>query len=602
MAYDIRHSRFVCGVGLCLLCGLLLLSSCRTSKRNAAQEQQTVAVVAQDPAQKYFFLEANNQLRQKNYSAAYDLLEHAALIDPNSPDLLIGQATYRFFLGDDSTGIEMLQQAVDLDTTYIPAKQALVNVYMQNNDMEAALPHLETLARLRPKNSEQLSQLATAYIDLNMYEDAIKTLDRIEVLEGKMSSLSFRKYSLYKALKKDKKAYEELESLSKEYPHEMSYRLAIGDQLLEDDRIDEARKVFDQVRRLEPDNEMLKLSMLSLYRKTGEQQLLAEMQDSILYGEHTSPELRASLMRDIVASEMHGDSVDKVHIDSMFRRLDEAFPRELEMLKLRAAYFAAYDSENDSDFVDIMDRVLELEPENTQALFYLLQYYAEHRNFERLENICRRGVLTHPDELLCHFYLGVAFYQQDKKAEALAALQEGILQKTENSRPAMVSELYSIMGDILHEMERVDEAFAAYDSSLVYQNDNASCLNNFAYYLSLREDQLDRAEEMSYRSIRLEPNNKTFLDTYAWILFVKGRYSEAKIYMDRVCPPDEADSVLLDDQYISGVVFEHAGDIAAMNGQMDEAVRFWTLAQQSGGTGLSAVLPRKIKQKKYIKE
>ena len=103
---------------------------------------------------------------------------------------------------------------------------------------------------------------------------------------------------------------------------------------------------------------------------------------------------------------------------------------------------------------------------------------------------------------------------------------------------------------------------------------------------------------MSYRSIRLEPNNKTFLDTYAWILFVKGRYSEAKIYMDRVCPPDEADSVLLDDQYISGVVFEHAGDIAAMNGQMDEAVRFWTLAQQSGGTGLSAVLPRKIKQKK----
>jgi tetratricopeptide (TPR) repeat protein len=151
-------------------------------------------------------------------------------------------------------------------------------------------------------------------------------------------------------------------------------------------------------------------------------------------------------------------------------------------------------------------------------------------------------------------------------------------------------------------MGRDTDAFAAYDSCLTYQSDNASCLNNYAYYLSLEDRDLDRAEEMSYRSIRLEPDNKTFLDTYAWILFMKQRYSEAQRYIDRVCPPDSTDSVLLADESISGVVFEHAGDIAACNQQMEQALRFWTLAQKAGGSGLTAVLPKKIKLKKYIRD
>ena len=82
---------------------------------------------------------------------------------------------------------------------------------------------------------------------------------------------------------------------------------------------------------------------------------------------------------------------------------------------------------------------------------------------------------------------------------------------------------------------------------------------------------------------------------------MKERFSEAQIYIDRVCPPDTADSVLINDEGISGVVFEHAGDIAACNGLMEQAVRFWILAQQAGGNGLTALLPKKIKLRKYLR-
>jgi len=536
----------------------------------------------------------------ENHSGAFDLLCHAYDICPDAPEVLYDLALYRLALRQDSLAERLFVRAAALDPQNTYYKEALASFYLQRRRTEEALPQLETLATLQPKRTDVLSQLVTIYSNLDRPADAIRTLDRIELLDGKMASVSYRKFALYKSMEKEQEAFAELESLCEEYPHEMSYRLAIGDQLLTAGRIDEAEKVYDEVRRTEPDNLGLKLSMLELYRQTEQDSLFRATRDSLLYAPKTESDTRAALLRDLISSEMKDDSIGRQRVEQAFARLDEAFPQDLALLQLRAAYLATYDKSNDSAFVAVMDRVNELEPANTQALFYLIQYYAEHQDFEHLENICRRAVLTHPEELLCHYFLGVALYQQDKKREALAAFRAGIVQKNEDSRPAMVADLYSVMGDILHEMGSEREAYAAYDSCLVYQDDNVQCLNNYAYYLSLQETDLDRAEEMSYRTIRLQPNNKTYLDTYAWILFMKQRYSEAQIYIDRVCPPDSADAELLADPEISGVVFEHAGDIAACNGNLDQALRFWQLAQQAGGNGLTALLPRKIKLKKYI--
>ena len=538
----------------------------------------------------------------EHHVEAFDLLEHCYAISPDVPEVLYDLAIYRFYFHQDSLAMKLLKRASALDPENTFYQEAIATYYLNRQDTEHALTYLEALSALQPNRSDVLAKLVRAYMTLDRNEDAIHALDRIEVLEGKLASVSYQKFGLYKQLGLEKKAFAELESLCKEYPHEMSYRLAIGNQLLEANRVDEALKVYEQVRKIEPNNPTLRLSMLQYYRYTDQDSLFTVLRDSLLYEPKTDSEVRVALLRDLIAEEIKGDSTGRQRIVATFDSLGTLLPKDLDLLQLRAAYLATYDQKNDSDFVAVMDRVNELEPANTQALFYLIQYYGEHKDFQRLEDLCRRGVLTHPEELLCHFYLGVALYQQDKKTEAMKAFQDGIVQKTDESRPAMVADLYSILGDLYHEMGRDREAYEAYDSCLTYQSDNASCLNNYAYYLSLEDRELDKAEEMSYRSIRLNPDNKTFLDTYAWILFMKQRYSEAQHYIDRVCPPDTTDSVLLADDAISGVVFEHAGDIAACNGRMEQAVRFWTLAQQAGGEGLSAVLPKKIKLKKYIKK
>ncbi len=147
------------------------------------------------------------------------------------------------------------------------------------------------------------------------------------------------------------------------------------------------------------------------------------------------------------------------------------------------------------------------------------------------------------------------------------------------------------MGDILHEKGRNDEAFQAYDSCLQWKPDNTAALNNYAYYLSVENKNLTKAEQMSYKTIKAEPENSTFLDTYAWILFQQKRYEEAKIYIEQAIRSDST---------LSGVVKEHAGDIYAQTGDMEKALDYWQQSLKGGNE--SATLKKKIQLKKYIAE
>ena len=135
----------------------------------------------------------------------------------------------------------------------------------------------------------------------------------------------------------------------------------------------------------------------------------------------------------------------------------------------------------------------------------------------------------------------------------------------------MASDFYSIMGDLYHIKKMNTEAYAAYDSALVYKPDNIGALNNYAYYLSVERKDLDKAEEMSYKTVKAEPTNNTYLDTYAWILFEKGKYVEARIYIDQA---------LQNGGDTSSVVVEHGGDIYFHNGEPEKALEYWKKAEK----------------------
>ena len=196
----------------------------------------------------YLFQEASKMKLQEHHSEALDLLRHCYAIAPDAPEVLYELALYELYFRHDSLAIDLLEQATQLDPRNTFYKEALATYYLNRVQTEKALPYLEAIAELRPTRSDVLAQLTRIYTNLERQEDAIRALDRIELLEGKMPSVSYQKFALYKRMGKEEKGFEELESLSREYPHDMTYRLAIADQLLEADREAEALKIYDEVR------------------------------------------------------------------------------------------------------------------------------------------------------------------------------------------------------------------------------------------------------------------------------------------------------------------------------------------------------------------
>ena len=249
-----------------------------------------------------------------------------------------------------------------------------------------------------------------------------------------------------------------------------------------------------------------------------------------------------------------------------------------------------------------MLQVLVVEPDNEMATQWLLQYYAERRDYFSLEEICRRGINYHPNELVYPYFLGMILYDSGHYEEALTVLDKGLRQRSENTRLVLISETFTIKGDVYFKMDRYEDAFLEYDSALVYNKDNILCLNNYAYYLSLHNEDLDKAEEMSYRTIKVEPNNRTYLDTYAWILFMQNKFEDAQKYMDIVVPRDSSEHFLMTDLYTSTAILEHAGDVAWMNGDMERAIYLWQLAVKRADDELTPVLMKKAKKKKYFKK
>ena len=213
-------------------------------------------------------------------------------------------------------------------------------------------------------------------------------------------------------------------------------------------------------------------------------------------------------------------------------------------------------------------------------------------DYKQIIKVCEPGIEATPDALEFYYYLAVAYNQAEKPDSVISICKRALEHTTADSKKEIVSDFYSILGDMYHTQKQMKEAYAAYDSALVYNPSNIGALNNYAYYLSVERRDLDKAEEMSYKTVKAEPNNATYLDTYAWILFEKGNYAEARIYIDNAMKSEGGDK--------SDVIVEHCGDIYYMTGDVDGALTYWKKALEMGSE--SKTLKQKIEKKKYIAE
>ena len=536
---------------------------------------------------KYFYFEAVNQQNQEHYDAAFDLYTHCLDINPYAAEVYYALSGYYAELGNDSMSMVTVSKAADLDEENDTYLERLAINYINTGKFDKATDCYERLVARNKNRSDAFGILLQLYNQQKDYDKMIWTLNRMEQSEGASEQITLSKMRVYAMTGNKEKELEELQQLAGKHPNDMNYRVMMGNWLLQNDRTDEALGEYEYVLGIEPENQAAQMSMLDYYHAVGSDSMANALQEQLLVNPKTPLQTKISLMRQVV-QENEQNGGDSTEVISVFRRILQEPQADSDMLELYAAYMNLKEMPQDS-INQVWRQALQITPDNAGVRLQLAQALWSAQQFDDVAALCEEGTEYNPDEIGFYYFLGLSYLQKDDDDATLGAMQRGVSQIDEESNPDIASDFYAIMGDILHKKGRDQEAFAAYDSCLLHKPDNYGCLNNYAYYLSLNRTDLQKAEQMSYRTIKAEPTNATFLDTYAWILFQQERYAEAAIYMEQT---------LQNDSTPSADVLEHAGDIFAKNEQMDRAVDFWQQAVDAGAE--SKVLIRKIKLRKYI--
>ncbi len=590
-----------------VIIGLLSILTACGSSRKSLPATQNLPVTEKAPLTyeqrrkyDYYFLEAVRMKQKGEYDAAFELYRHCLDIYPGSAATLYEISQFYMVLGQEEKSEQALKQAVRSDESNFWYKQTLAAYYQRKRDLPKAIAVYEDMAHQFPSRLEPLMALIELYNQTKSYQEVIKTLNRLEELDGKSEQISMEKFRMYLLMNNQEQAFQEIESLSKEYPYDMRYKTILGDVYLNNGHPQEAYDTYQKILKEEPGYAPALLSMASYYQKTGQDSLYHVQLDTILLNEDVESATKMDIMRQLIV-QSEQTTKDSTQIVSLFNEILKRPQQNADLAMLCAQYLITKRMEKES--IPVLHQVLALDPENKPARLQLLSYAIRDNNLDEVIKVASPALEYNPDAMEFYYYLGLAYYQKEDTDKALDVFQKGVKQVNAKSDKAIVSDFYAILGDIYNIKEMKAEAYAAYDSSLVYNPNNIATLNNYAYYLSVERKHLDKAEEMSYRTVKAEPENATYLDTYAWILFEKERYTEARIYIEQALK-NGGDS--------SRVIVEHCGDIYYKLGEKEKALEYWKKADgmevstDDGSTPPTEAeikrLKRKIALKRYIAE
>ena len=535
----------------------------------------------------YFFFEGLNLETAGKFDAAFDAFNHCMAIDSTASPVLYELSSFYIQLNRPEKAVDMLKRAVANSADNFTYRMALATISRNLGMYGEAAEEYEKLLKAYPGKPELNYYLAEALTQEGEIGQAIDAYNALESSIGMNEALSMQKYKLYNSLEQSDAAFKEIEKLAAKYPMEARYQIILGDLHLEKNDTIKARAYYDKAHEIDPANPYYIVSMANYYEATGNKDAAEEQIRTALVNEKLDVDTKVGILSRYIL-KLQQTQKDTDSSNALFQTLLEQHPEDTELKQMYGSLLLSQGKTDEARFQ--FQLITEMEPENAGAWQQLLNMSLKAEDIPEVIRICTKCQELFPDAPEYYFYLGIAYYQQEKYQEALNTYYAGIdIIPAEN--PRLKSDFYGQIGDIYYQMKQMDQTYKAYDEALKYNDNNIVVLNNYAYFLSLDKKDLKKAERMSAQCIKLEPDNATYLDTYAWIFFVQGNYTLAKIYIESALEKDNTKSAELVDHY---------GDILYMTGDKDKAVEQWKKARELGKE--SEVLDRKIIEGKYIEE
>ena len=541
---------------------------------------------------KALYLEAVCQREAGNLVAYYRLLERAMRLNPNGAEAMFDMAEFATSHGVDKPVVALYERAHSLypANTRYTYEYASILLSMLN---ESGVPLMESLLRNEDIREEAFAQLCAYYEVKGDFAKLCATLDKWRPIRDDDEFLSTQKLRAAIKMKHYSEALLIADTLIEHYPANKSEILvAKGEAYLALNQPDEVMMIYNEI---ESGNEARGNANILLYKyalSTKDKAVERKALSNILLDPSMPSQTRVASLHNLL-DDLAQPERDTLR-DSLLAKLLPLQEEETTLYTVIADQMIEEKSP-DSLLVPVFNKILNIDPSDEYARINLMQNALTHEDYDDLKRLSTDGLKENARQPLFYYYAGAVMQIQKDEKGALDIYVRGLKYITPDTHTELVSRYYSAYADALHKMGRKDEAYVMYDSALVYNNENIMCLNNYAYFLSLDGKNLDKARQMSAKTLEKEPDEPTFLDTYAWILFLQGDYVEARKYIDKALNNtkniNDPDNVSLVD---------HAGDIYYHLGFLPEAYKYWKQAAKMDPS--SAVIKKKAQYQRYFKQ
>lgn len=400
---------------------------------------------------------------------------------------------------------------------------------------------------------------------------------------------------MYSLMNEKKKAYAEVEKYIKEYPDETRYYILLGNLYVEDKKYKEALSIYNKAKAIDENDPYLITSMANYYEQVGDTEAANKSLHDALFNDKIDSDIKLQILTDYLNKINNKDTKNLDETLSLMDTLIVQHPQEAQFNYIYGEVLMLLDRKNDARFQ--FQVFAESNPSNPAGWEQLIRTSFPD-SIAIAREVCEKAISYIPDGTMFYLYLSSTYHIEKDYQKALDVLIKcDSVASKENAY--LQSELYGRMGDLYHQLEQKENAFVYYDKALEYNPNNILVLNNYSYYLSVIRKDLDRAEKMSSLTVKAEPTNPTYLDTYGWILFEQQAYTMAKIYLEKAVRYAEEDKSRSLDEGGNSVLLEHYGDVLFMLGEIDKALEYWNKAKDGSE---STTLDKKIETKTYIPE
>lgn len=530
----------------------------------------------------YMYMNASKEKILGNYEKAARLYAQCVKLDDSKSGPYYELANIYDLMQEDIYALDFIEKAVELEGDNFWYNLLYAQSLQKNGKYKESSAIFEKMVKANPDKPDLYFDWAKVLLYDEQFEKALEVYSMLEERIGLNEEVILKKHRLYKEMGNVEKAAGEMKKLIELHPDESRYYGILADLYLENGMEEKALEMYNEILERDPKDPYIHLSLADYYRTVGEHKKSFGALKEAFKNENLDIDTKIQILLSFYSLTQNNDELKEDAMD-LNEILVKVHPKEAKSHAMYADFL--YREGSLEEARDQYRAAIELDKSKFLIWRQLLLIEAELQDYQSMLKESKEAMELFPSQPLVYYFRGLGNIQKKDYQAALEYLNLGKDYVINNK--SLLVQFYSNLGDVYHRLEKHESSDNAYQQALELDSMNQYVLNNYSYYLSLRGEDLDRAEEMAKKANAITPGESTYLDTYGWVMYKKGDYEKAKELLEEAVNKGGGKST---------EILEHLGDTYYQLGKKEKALEYWNKAAEYGKG--SEYLEKKIEEGK----